>query len=70
MNPVSLSRKSTFFNKTFENIQENYRKDFVYLSEVSAYINNLSLVVPDDKKIVLSEISKKLEEIQSRFNKM
>jgi signal transduction histidine kinase len=54
-------------NETFETIQENYKNDFVYLSEVNAYLNNLSLVVPDDKKVVLKEITHKLSEIQSRF---
>jgi len=56
------------FNLTFENIQENYKKDLVYLSEVNTYLNNLTLVVPDDKKKVLSEISRKLSEIQERFS--
>ncbi len=56
------------FNEAFEHIQENYKKDFVYLSEVNTYLNNLSLVVPDDKKVVISEINKKLSEIQDRFN--
>jgi iron-sulfur cluster repair protein YtfE (RIC family) len=46
---------------------EEYQNDFVYLSEVNAYINNLSLVVPDDKKPVLSEIHKKLSDIQRKF---
>lgn len=54
-------------NETFETIQENYKNDFVYLSEVNAYLNNLSLVVPDDKKVVLKEITHKLTEIQTRF---
>lgn len=57
------------FNKTFETIQENYRKDFVYLSEVHTYLNNLAMTVPDDKKVVLGEINKRLSEIQSRFGR-
>lgn len=61
---------ATEFNETFEHIQENYKKDFVYISEVSAYLNNLSIVVPDDKKVIINEINKKLSEIQNRFNKM
>ncbi len=56
------------YNDAIGHIQENYKKDFVYLSEVNAYINNLSHIVPDDKKIVLTEITKKLNEIQNRFN--
>lgn len=60
---------ATEFNKTFEAIQENYRRDFVYLSEVHTYLNNLAMIVPDDKKVVLSEINKRLTEIQTRFGK-
>jgi signal transduction histidine kinase len=56
------------FNETFDEIQENYKNDFVYLSEVNAYLNNLALVVPDDKKVVLNEISQKLNEMQAHFN--
>ena len=56
------------FNLTFNHMQENYKNDFVYLSEVNTYLSNLSLVVPDDKKVVLNEINKKLTEIQERFN--
>ncbi|MBF0297524.1 MAG: hypothetical protein HQK51_02325 [Oligoflexia bacterium] len=54
-------------NDVFESIKNNQIKDFTYLSEVSSYIKNLSLVVPDDKKAVLNEILKKLNEIQERF---
>mgnify|MGYP003977684757 FL=1 len=57
-------------NETFDSIQENYKNDFVYISEVHAYLNNLSMVVPDDKKVVLNEINKKLTEIQSRFHNL
>ena len=41
----------------------------VYISEVTSYINNLSLVVPDDKRVVLNEISSRLSLIQERFTK-
>jgi signal transduction histidine kinase len=57
-------------NETFETIQENYKNDFVYLSEVNTYLNNLAIVVPDDKKIVLKEITEKLTEIQNRFRQL
>ncbi len=56
-------------NDTFDSIREQYENDFVYLSEVNTYLKNLSMVVPEDKKIVLSEISAKLDEMQGRFNK-
>ena len=48
----------------FSNQREN---DFAYLDEVSSYIANLALVVPEDKKPVLNEIQSKLSEIQTRF---
>lgn len=56
------------YNDAINQLKEDYKNDFVYLSEVSAYINNLSLVVPDDKKAVLNEINKRLNEIQGKFN--
>jgi signal transduction histidine kinase len=54
-------------NETFEKISDDYKNDFVYLSEVNAYINNLSMVVPSDKKVVLTKITERLDEIQTRF---
>lgn len=54
-------------NDTIEHIEDTYKNDLVYLSEVNSYINNLSLVVPDDKRVVLTEISSRLSEIQERF---
>lgn len=55
-------------NMTLDHMDEAQKNDLVYLSEVNSYINNLSLVVPDDKRIVLNEISSKLSEMQERFN--
>ena len=55
------------FNGAYENIIETQKKDFMYLSEVNAYLNNLILIVPDDKKAILNEINKKLSEIQERY---
>jgi len=52
-----------------ENIQLNQENDFLYLEEVAQYIQNLSPIVPDDKKPVLNEISNKLREIISRYTK-
>jgi len=56
-------------NLTFNSIREQKENDFVYLSEVNTYLKNLSMVVPEDKKIVLAEIVSKLEQMQERFNK-
>lgn len=52
-----------------ETIQNNQDADFQYIDEISQYISNLALVVPDDKKPVLSEISRRLLIIQSRYKK-
>ena len=56
------------YNEALGQLKEDYKNDIVYLSEVNAYLNNLSMVVPDDKKAVINEISKRLTEIQNRFN--
>lgn len=55
------------FNEAFETIEGDHREDLVYLSEVRSYINNLAMVVPEDKKAVLNEISTKLTKIQRKF---
>ena len=54
-------------NETLEDLEEKYQSDIVYLAEVSSYLNNLSMVVPDDKKVVLNEITQRLGEIQERY---
>ena len=56
------------YNAAMTSIKEKHKNDLVYLSEVSAYLNNLNHVVPDDKKVVLSEIITKLNQIQENFN--
>ncbi len=58
------------FNKTMHKIRDEYKKDFTYLSEVNTYINNLALVVPDDKRPVLNEINQKLRDIQNKFEQL
>ncbi len=50
-----------------ETVALNQESDFQYVDEISNYINNLSSVVPDDKKPVLNEISRRLLEIKSRY---
>ncbi len=54
-------------NKTFKSLEENYQNDLLYLNEVTTYIENLADSVPEDKKLVLGEINKKLAEIQNRY---
>lgn len=53
--------------ETMEYLNAQRAEDFEYLDEVSSYIANLSLVVPEDKKPVLNEIQRKLSEIQNRY---
>jgi signal transduction histidine kinase len=52
-----------------ETIANNQESDFQYVEEVSVYLENLATVVPDDKKPVLSEISRRLMDIRSRYKK-
>jgi hypothetical protein len=54
-------------SQTMEYFSKQREKDFSYLDEVSSYIANLALVVPEDKKPVLNEIQSKLSEIQTRY---
>lgn len=54
-------------NNLMDNMESRQKEDFEYLSEVISYINNLSLVVPEDKKPVINEINSKLLEIQTRY---
>ena len=50
-----------------ETLSYNQEGDFQYLDEVALYINNLEAAVPDDKKPILSEISRRLLEIKARY---
>lgn len=56
------------FNQTFESINENYRKDFQYLEEVTIYINSLEETLPEKEKVAIQEINKRLAAIQQRFD--
>ena len=47
----------------------NQDADFKYVQEVASYVDNLALVIPDDKKPVLNEISRRLKDINSRYKK-
>lgn len=61
-----VAEEISLFLETVSNNQEN---DFQYLDEVSIYLDNLSSILPDDKKPVINEISRKLELIKSRYKK-
>ena len=51
-----------------DTVAHNQESDFAYIDEVAAYVQNLNLVTPDDKKPVLNEISRRLIELKSRYN--
>jgi hypothetical protein len=51
-----------------DTVAHNQESDFAYIEEVAAYIQNLNLVTPDDKKPILNEISRRLIELKSRYN--
>jgi hypothetical protein len=55
-------------NNVFDAIADAREEDYAYLTEVMGYLNNLALVVPEDKKPLLQEINARLKEIQGRLN--
>lgn len=61
-----VAEEVTLFLETMTMNQEN---DFEYIEEVATYLQNLETVIPDDKKPVLREISRRLMDIKSRYKK-
>jgi len=55
------------FNETFHAIQEAQRSDFMYLSEINSYLQNLLVSMDSDKRELISEIINKLDDIQHRY---
>jgi hypothetical protein len=51
-------------NETIEYLTSKSEEEMEYLGEVADYIENIALVVPEDKKPVLEEIQKKIKQIQ------
>jgi signal transduction histidine kinase len=74
-NPTSIFfRSGDYFpevaeevNNAFDKIKETQQEHYEYLSEVKSYINNLALVIPDDKKPIIDEINHRLDEIKKRI---
>jgi methyl-accepting chemotaxis protein len=52
-----------------EAISLNQESDFEYLDEVSSYVSNLTHIIPEDKRPVLNEISRRLNEVSNRYKK-
>ncbi len=57
-------------NETIKSFQERFKDDSVYISEVTTYLNNLKMSIPDDKKVVVDEIVSKLSEIEDSFSQV
>lgn len=57
-------------NEALEHVAKSSQDDFIYLSEIRKYLDNLIPDVPEDKKNGLGEIVNKLDEIQSRFENL
>lgn len=55
-------------NQTLNMLKDQRSEDFKYLEDISSYMANLALAIPDDKKPVLEEIQRKLTEIQTRYS--
>ncbi len=55
------------FNKTFHLIQETQRNDFLYISEINTYLQNLLVTLDNDKRELISEVINKLDDIQNRY---
>ncbi len=55
-------------NLTVEYFQTNFKEDTVYIDEICNYLKNLQQVVPDDKKLILSDVVTKLKDMEGRFN--
>lgn len=52
-----------------ETVAQNQESDFSYLDEVATYVSNLTHVIPEDKRPVLNEISRRLNEVSDRYKK-
>ena len=51
------------FNDAVETLHQIRRHDFGELEKIKDYLNNLAMILPDDKKTVVNEINQKVEEI-------
>lgn len=67
-------RDGDYFHDVAEEVSEfldsvamNQESDFKFIDEVKVYLDNLSGVIPEDKKPVLREIITRLSDIQSRY---
>ena len=64
---IMLKTIDFFENKGKAKIKEDDQKNFIYLEEVRSYLKNISMSLPEDKRIIISEIDSKLLEMGNRF---
>jgi len=57
------------YNATMDSIFQNVSTDFKYLNDVDMYISNLANVLPEDKKPLIEEIHKNLNEMKKRYER-
>lgn len=55
-------------NNAFDRLADTREDDYAYITEITSYVNNLALVVPEDKRPVLNEIIARLKDIQKRIH--
>jgi methyl-accepting chemotaxis protein len=55
------------YNQAMNRIKQDRDDNLAYLADVKSYINNLAVVVPEDKKPVIKEITHKLDEIINQY---
>lgn len=67
-------RSGDYFHDVAEEVSEflesiaiNQEADFKFLEEVRIYLDNLTGVIPEDKKPIVAEINSKLTKIQNRY---
>ena len=67
-------RDGDYFHDVAEEVSEflesvalNQESDFKFIEEVRIYLDNLSGIIPEDKKPIFNEISNKLAQIQARY---
>jgi methyl-accepting chemotaxis protein len=56
------------YNLAIEALEKRHLDDTQYLEDTITYLNNLSLVVPEDKKPVLNEVTHKLQVTRNRLS--
>ncbi len=55
-------------NNALDRLADTREDDYAYITEITSYVNNLALVVPEDKRPVLNEITARLKDIQKRIH--